>query len=1075
MRIPSPDPDLTGHAIAKEVPDDPNRTGSIYADQFLAHKCPSHFDEIQRRQFFCILDLRRLKYAADEIFAKKDWKLNIVNFAKEYEKSRGLIMLRYGLYEFHNVKPSSEVLKKWRAAHGLPAESEEDRKPGLESSRTPGHAASTKRKAEEQLTPKDNALMASTANQNKRRNLTKESDDTVLAEPAPLKKSKRKVEEEEEDENKPNKQQKSTPSTATSLFESILNKPRNGAASPAKPTYQASSLFGTPKPKAAQDTKSATKANSFVSSNGNALFGSTKTANTHAASGSVLSAHKIGSTPATNTGNIFSYLSESPSESSGNENENAEDRETDSEPEQDAEDQKASVGAKATPVQNTPSLFATPKLGADSKIFGSVSKPADQLAKGGLFGRVQMDANGQPARASPVPEDKPLKASEQQAKTPAMPAGDYTFNPATTPISFGQSTIGKSKSSAITDADADAKRSASEFKKPVPVFGGSASTSKPNTSSLFGLAGSAKPKSSEDSTSIFGSQKPTPASTSIFGAASSSFGGKSPFVTDEPADTAPSTAKKQATSIFGKPASLTPASSEATPTLDTTDDKGTSSAPAAKPQAPSIFDKSFIEAGAAQFKASSSRLEPSAGLFNRQSNPLFGGDGASKDSKADDSKTDTAVPAAKKQTPSIFDKSFIDDNAAQAKALPDSAKPSVDLFSRNGNPLFGAPKSNGTDVAAGKSIFGQPDKPANIDASQSSHEAAEDNKASASGSKPSAVSIFGSQGSSSSSTPASTLFGGKKPDETTKPASSIFGASTSTLATTPFGGKKAEEPTKPASSIFGTQAGSGLSKSTSTPFGGQNSKEPTNPAPGIFVAQVNSGLSTSTTTPFGEKKPAGPASSFGSAPGGNSAIFSFGSQPTSGADIQSPATTFGGAGPTPGASISFGAPGPRANGDKPKNMGFQFGGSAPGAGSSSFTFGQDSAAASNFTFTAGGDKQTVNNPFAASQSTVQPASPAFGGHAFTATPASTFNFSFGQPAASTPKAAPTPAPGASLFGGSVNTNGAPSFSFTQATPSQNSSDNKFSKSSAMNPFGHLQTSDGNIGGSKSAHIWRVAR
>ncbi|OTA85768.1 hypothetical protein M434DRAFT_159070 [Hypoxylon sp. CO27-5] len=60
MRIPSPDPELSGEALAKEVPNDPNRTGTIYADQFLAHKCPPHFDDLQRRQFFCILDLRRV-------------------------------------------------------------------------------------------------------------------------------------------------------------------------------------------------------------------------------------------------------------------------------------------------------------------------------------------------------------------------------------------------------------------------------------------------------------------------------------------------------------------------------------------------------------------------------------------------------------------------------------------------------------------------------------------------------------------------------------------------------------------------------------------------------------------------------------------------------------------------------------------------------------------------------------------------------------------------------------------------------------------------------------------------------
>src|SRR5688572_453490 len=103
MRIASPPKELTGETLARKVPKDWNPKGSIYADQFLADLCPPEFDEEQRRQFFCILDLRRLKYAADEIFSRKGWKLNVMNFAKEFEKSRSIILLRYGLYEFQNV------------------------------------------------------------------------------------------------------------------------------------------------------------------------------------------------------------------------------------------------------------------------------------------------------------------------------------------------------------------------------------------------------------------------------------------------------------------------------------------------------------------------------------------------------------------------------------------------------------------------------------------------------------------------------------------------------------------------------------------------------------------------------------------------------------------------------------------------------------------------------------------------------------------------------------------------------------------------------------------------------------
>ncbi|CRK35852.1 hypothetical protein BN1708_019839, partial [Verticillium longisporum] len=110
-------PELSGEALAKKVPSHLDSKGTVYADQFLQEYVPREYDDLQRRQLFCILDLRRLKHSANEVFAKKDWKLNIMNFAKEFEKSRSLIMLRYGLYEFKNVKPSGDVLRKWRAAH----------------------------------------------------------------------------------------------------------------------------------------------------------------------------------------------------------------------------------------------------------------------------------------------------------------------------------------------------------------------------------------------------------------------------------------------------------------------------------------------------------------------------------------------------------------------------------------------------------------------------------------------------------------------------------------------------------------------------------------------------------------------------------------------------------------------------------------------------------------------------------------------------------------------------------------------------------------------------------------------
>ncbi|KAI1284173.1 hypothetical protein F5Y07DRAFT_385679 [Xylaria sp. FL0933] len=424
MRIPSPDPDLTGQALAKAVPDDPTRTGSIYADQFLAHKCPSHFDELQRRQFFCILDLRRLKYAADEIFTKKDWKLNILNFAKEYEKSRGLIMLRYGLYEFKNVKPSSEVIKKWRAAHGLAPETGDEAVSSPNRSRADA-AGSTKRKAEEELTPRGNASTTSAASQNKRVNLAQETDNPSLSKPAPFKTPKRKADESEEvDENKPSKQLKPTPSAAASLFESIINKPRNGGPSPSKQTSQPSSLFDISNKSLFPD---ATKANGVGSP-----------------AGSVLVGQNAESKPNNNTGNIFSYLSGSSTNSSEDENDNADDDESDSGAEPDSEEQEASAavstGTSTPPVQNGSLSNAGQKTSQTSNIFGGLSKSADEAPKGGLFGRVQMGANGQPVRANPLPDegqegplDQVSTPEQQQTKTPAKRPGDYTFG-----FSFGQ-------------------------------------------------------------------------------------------------------------------------------------------------------------------------------------------------------------------------------------------------------------------------------------------------------------------------------------------------------------------------------------------------------------------------------------------------------------------------------------------------------------------------------------------------------------------------------------------------------------------------------------------------------------
>ena len=1070
LRIPDPDPDLTGQAVAQAIPDDPTRTGSIYADQFLAHKCPSHFDELQRRQFFCILDLRRLKYAADEIFTKKDWKLNILSFAKEYEKSRGMIMLRYGLYEFKTVKPSNDVLNKWRTAQGLGPEGED----GETSRASPAKA--TKRKAEGELTSESNALMASTTNQNKRRNLAQEAEDPTHAKLAPFK-SKRKAEETEKlDENKPNKQQKSTPSTATSLFASILNKTQNGVATPSKQTAsQPSSLFGIAKPKDAQDSKFATKANPFAPGSTSLFASPAKTNNIGTPSGSLFEPQSK-PTPSANTGNIFSYLSESSPGSSGNEKDDAEDNESDSEPEQDSEEQGASAavstGTSTPPVQNGSLFGASTKPSATSNIFGGLSKPTDQPAKGGLFGRVQMGANGQPVRADLGSNEKEetslnqvTKVDQPQTKTPAKKPGDFTFNPATTPISFGQPTPDVSKPAAQSVASTT-KSDSSDSEKPASIFGTNS-----QSSTVFGLKATtsssdseSKPQSSETPVSIFSSQKPasgaaglfgaaptgaavksssgdskpaassglfgatpastakrpfggddTPASTSIFGTTASVPAAKRVFGGDQQTSENNTAAKKQTVSIFDKPAASAPTTSEPKPFGSTVDAKATVSTTTSKGKTPSIFDQSFIAQNAKS--ATQPQIETSSNLFSRGSNPLFGAQKDQKDQKDDKGGKDEKVekvekvekdtlsaPSTKDKAPSIFDQAFIAKSAAQVKPSSENLKESSGLFSRNSNPLFGGEKANGASSSDKKSIFAEPKTQATIDFGKptGSKDSNKENVGSVLGSKALAPSAAGSSiFGTQGATNSPTLFGAKT-QEPSKPASSP----------SLFRAKASEEPSKPAASSL---------------FGAKPLAEPSQSASSTF--------SSNTTA--------------------NTSIFSFGSQPNSTSSTQATSMTFGG-GSTPSPAVSFGASTSQPNAN---NVSFQFGSPAPSANATPFTFGQSAAPASGFSFSAGGDKQPFNNPFAASsQPSSQPSAPVFGGNSPTVTPSSSFNFSFGQQPSSAPQPAAPSSQSGGLFGNSATPNGSTSFSFTQGNAKP---------SGLMNASSQLQVSgDGSTRASK---------
>lgn len=988
MRIPEPDPDLTGEALAKSIPEALTRKGTVYADQYLADKCPPQFDDLQRRQFFCILDLRRLKHAANEIFAKKDWKLNILNFAKEYEKSRGLIMLHYGLYEFKNVKPSEEVMRRWRAAHGLPNPEPEKvvAKPPASFNSSVGNATPGlgKRKADDDLQPRDNALKASTVNQNKKRNVEVEevptTDDAPKFAPSPTK-SKRKTEqvvEEDPDESQRNKMQK-TPSSARSRLEGIINNVQSGSTTPAgtplkRPALdQSQSLFASKKQTdGPQNSPFALKSNPFASTNGatsgapqlkSSLFQPGQTLNGD--SGSVLSGHKFGVAPAAGSGNIFGYLSESSAPSSGNEKDDADDEpDTESESENGQGSQEvvpseepsaaASTGTATPPIQGA-GIFNLGKPTTTLAPFGAPTKPTENTAKGGLFGRVSFGSDGQPLRAasaeeaprpsSPVKESvpEPVQSTTPAAKVP----GDFTFNPATTPINFsskgslGSSVFGAKP--AVETASAQPKESGV--------------TNSSSVSSLFGAkpaelppAASAPPSSQP----LFGSSKQNPeaaTSTSNGGSAQSIFG------TQKPASAAPP--------MFGTPQKA--ADTEPTKNIFgafDTPQKATETQVAKEP-AKSIF-------GTPAPKSNANSAAPSTPLFGALKKP---------------SETGQAAPNGA-TAPSIFSNGVSTPSTnifGASTSAPETSSSKREYDDSEGRPakrhVFGKPAEDSSDQPPKRgSLFGtsQPDT--------TTAPSVQDTKP-----------IFGG---------SSTLFGSTTPKpDATAPASSFASNASAAAPIFSFGASAPSEPKHQDlasasaginNNIFGTPA-----PAASTPsftFGAQ----------GTPAKDATTGPSFT----FGTQST--PARDVSAAP---SPVFSFG-----GTQPSAPAPSFGGTQST-AAAPSFGGFGSQANGPGPAKIDFNFSGSsAPGGNSSSFVFGGDQNQAPNtgsFTFTAGGPGPSNTN------------GQSFGGASNTTTPAGSFNFQFGGP--STPK--PAEQGSSFTFGSQPNEHaGAPGFSFTSSTP-----------------------------------------
>ncbi|KAG5921796.1 hypothetical protein E4U61_006224 [Claviceps capensis] len=892
LRIPSPPPELTGEVLADKIPPTWNRKGSIYADQFLAHLCPPELNAEQRRQYFCILDLRRLKYSADEIFNGKDWTLNILNFAKEFEKSRSLIMLRYGLYEFRKVKPAKDVLKRWRREHGLPDLEDEEEEEEEEVIPTPSKSRSKKRKAT------DDSLAPSSTKGKRRATEALVTEPTVFA-PTPTGKNKRKA-SGGEDSPSPAKIQKSTPSSSKSLFERVVNQP--AAATPAKSATGAeSSAFGS---------SSNSALNIFSNPTTSKDFGRPT-----AGGGGI---------------NIFAHTSHA---SAAKPSDNDEDADSESDSEQDGS--QADDAAQGT--QETSSAAE----GVEQ--FGVQGSQADV--------EVTADANaGEKAKAEA--EAEPASPAGSQAKPFQAPAvADQTWNPTKTPIKFAPSasastsspfgnvgatpkasasfgSFGASSQGASFTGDGGSARAAAD--QVVGKHGNQSDmdndspsakrarfeTKSPAGQSAFGSNPFASSQPASSASHVFGSSSFASAPSPEAGPSAASappppsflFGNKAAETYQAPTGGASysSTGTSTATSVFGGVGA-----SKSAPDTSTTDQTTSFDAKPSSSTASSLFG--------------SRELTPA-----QQPQPVTAAADAPKLSFGFGSTGTTAAPPA-------ASKPFgAPDSPAESAAAPAAAATSA------GMPPFGnsmkqydfstsaqsALKSSAIDDAPPKFNFG----------SGSSTIAASAPATSSFG-----VSSFGSQPTSSfggeTSKPKSTTqhvfgaassFGGGGSSQPKSPTKPVFGASSSL-------GSGSSQPTSPAKHTFGTSSfGEGSTRPGSS-FG-EESKKPAAPTKHIFGS----------TTSFGgaSSQPAGSTvnifgGSSNTALGSNSLSFGFGKgAPTAAATTTTPSSSLN----NPFSFASGGADVAAAPAAAPSaSSSFSFGGApvAPPRPVSPFKFGSN--------------------------------------------------------------------------------------------------------------------------------------
>ncbi|KJR81059.1 Ran-binding protein [Sporothrix schenckii 1099-18] len=1011
QKIPDPDPKLSAEAMTDMLPSDLRAGGqSVYANEFLAHLCPPDFNEEQRNQFFCILDLRRLKYAADEVFLKKDWKLNISNFAKEYEKNRSLIMLRYGLYEFKTVKVSKDTFTKWKQDHNIPSvpgeEDEEElmvnpadlSKSARSSSKpngTEGILRTGKRKAQDNIDPNATTSNASTFQPAKKR--TRADGSKVAADREPLlesstpslNKTKRKATRGEGvDQLQRAKQQKptpagtpsSTPSATKAFFEKVAN-------SPAKETAQ-SSAAGTPTIKVTQpslDGPFGTK-NTTSPFKSSALASSTKPSTNGSLARSVLESGLKSASGAAQNSNIFGYLSDASSaKGSGNDNADADGEDTDdsdadaqdeSEAQEGSDNQSASVSGSASVAPPSASLFApksaNPLLAASSQNASASSSEASDATPGrSLFDRVNKGSDGQPIRmfggndgSSPSFQSAPAAASSATPLFSSKPTSERA-SPEKEPAT--SSLFGGANKTWTPDS-------------PIKFAGGASTTpGKP----LFGSATSTTPAAAGGSAAIsspfkFGTAA-APASSATAPATEKPAASEKPADDKAADDKAPADSSKESTSA--PPAA-------AAPPLFAFSNKSAETGSSS----PSLFGASATKAPASSstgslFGAAATPATGPATLFGKtpsttpSSAPAFGasqtlfGNATKTDTPSFGQKRSADEDSAPKAAPSLFGNA-VKSGDSNASDEPQSKKT-----------MFGASSSGPAAPGSSTPLFSFGASKTDGDADKSSSSAtskAQENKP-----------LFGSApvggATEAPQTQSPSLFGNSTP-------STAATAPAATAATTPsfsFGGNNATTPAAQPSggAIFSFGASSTQPQQSSAPapstgfsFGGGSDAGSVGSGGSSFT--FNAGGAGGASQPFRNPFASGadssaasqPPSSFSFGAGGadgqsstpSTSMFQFGG----GAPAATPTASTGGAGglfsfgggsqttepaTTPGNSFGGGAPS-AGNGSAI----FSFGGGTPAQASSTPLFGQQKPAGApmfNLAPPLGGASSGTNTPF----------------------------------------------------------------------------------------------------------------